>query len=148
MLKTKGAAIFNTHERPIKICMHKTEGLKRQALKGMFSLMYITNSLLKNKRMLYECEKISSLLHQSPCVFFTQNIQNEGLTQSLQSYWEKSWLWCWYAVAVANRLFKLHKKSVHMAYLVMRWFCVWLQSSACYYLFTQTHSVKPKPMAQ
>ena len=38
------------------------------------------------------------------------------------------------------------KKSVHMAYLVMRWFCVWLQSSACYYLFTQTHSVKPKPI--
>ena len=62
MLKTKGAAIFNTHERPIKICMHKTEGLKRQALKGMFSLMYITNSLLKNKRMLYVCKKISSLL--------------------------------------------------------------------------------------
>ena len=138
MLKTKGAAIFNTHERPIKICMHKTEGLKRQALKGMFSLMYITNSLLKNKRML--------AYYIKACVFFTQNIQNEGLTQSLQSYWEKSWLWCWYAVAVANRLFKLHKKSVHMAYLVMRWFCVWLQSSACYYLFTQTHSVKPKPM--
>ena len=71
MLKTKGAAIFNTHERPIKICMHKTEGLKRQALKGMFSLMYITNSLLKNKRMLlYECKKlvvayyIMSFLHR------------------------------------------------------------------------------------
>ena len=88
MLKTKGAAIFNTHERPIKICMHKTEGLKRQALKGMFSLMYITNSLLKNKRMLlYECKK---LVANKACVFFTKNIQNEGLTQSLQSYWEKS----------------------------------------------------------
>ena len=89
MLKTKGAAIFNTHERPIKICMHKTEGLKRQALKGMFSLMYITNSLLKNKRMLYECKKLVAYYIKT-CVFFTQNIQNEGLTQSLQSYWEKS----------------------------------------------------------
>ena len=98
--------------------------------------------------MLYECKKKLVAYYIKACVFFTQNIQNEGLTQSLQSYWEKSWLWCWYAVAVANRLFKLHKKSVHMAYLVMRWFCVWLQSSACYYLFTQTHSVKPKPMAQ
>ena len=91
MLKTKGAAIFNTHERPIKICMHKTEGLKRQALKGMFSLMYITNSLLKNKRMfLYECKKLVAYYIKATCVFFTQNIQNEGLTQSLQSYWEKS----------------------------------------------------------
>ena len=90
MLKTKGAAIFNTHERPIKICMHKTEGLKRQALKGMFSLMYITNSLLKNKRLLYECKKKIVAYYTKACVFFTQNIQNEGLTQSLQSYWEKS----------------------------------------------------------
>ena len=79
MLKTKGAAIFNTHERPIKICMHKTEGLKRQALKGMFSLMYITNSLLKNKRMLlYECKKNLVAYYIQACVFFTQNIQNEG----------------------------------------------------------------------
>ena len=90
MLKTKGAAIFNTHDRPIKICMHKTEGLKRQALKGMFSLMYITNSLLKNKRMLYECKKIVAYYINKACVFFTQKKQNEGLTQSLQSYWEKS----------------------------------------------------------
>ena len=69
MLKTKGAAIFNTHERPIKICMHKTEGLKRQALKGMFSLMYITNSLLKNKRMLYEYEKLVAYYIKASCGF-------------------------------------------------------------------------------
>ena len=71
--------------------MHKTEGLKRQALKGMFS-QYVHHKIIfsKNKRMLYECKKTVAYYINKACVFFTQKKQNEGLTQSLQSYWEKS----------------------------------------------------------
>ena len=128
--------------------MHKTEGLKRQALKGMFSLMYITNSLLKNKRMLlYECGKISSRLHTSKPVSFLHRIYKmKGLLKAYNHIgknhdYDVDMQWQW-----LTGFSSCIKKSVHMAYLVMRWFCVWLQSSACYYLFTQTHSVKPKPI--